>query len=133
MTDTQHVNELAKLERRKVRRASLFESELVAAAVKKSFLMLNPVTMARNPVMFVTEIGAAVTTLVLVLNISNGSKAVFYTLWVTLILWLTVLFANFAEALAEARGKAQADTLKKTRRKTLARRRERAYGRCELG
>jgi K+-transporting ATPase ATPase B chain len=122
MNDTQHVNELAKLERRKVRRASLFESELVAAAVKKSFLMLNPVTMARNPVMFVTEIGAAVTTLVLVLNISGGSKAVFYTLWVTLILWLTVLFANFAEALAEARGKAQADTLRKTRRKTMARR-----------
>ena len=122
MTDIQHVNELAKLERRKVRRASLFESELVAAAAKKSFLMLNPVTMARNPVMFVTEIGAAVTTLVLVMNISGGSKAVFYTLWVTLILWLTVLFANFAEALAEARGKAQADTLKKTRRKTLARR-----------
>ena len=134
MTDMQHVNELAKLERRKVRRASLFESELVGAAVKKSFLMLNPVTMARNPVMFVTEIGAAVTTLVLVLNISGGSKAVFYTLWVTLILWLTVLFANFAEALAEARGKAQADTLRKTRRKTMrAEARERAYGRRELG
>ncbi|MCI0480248.1 MAG: potassium-transporting ATPase subunit KdpB [Candidatus Dadabacteria bacterium] len=84
--------------------------------------MLNPVTMARNPVMFVTEIGAAMTTLVLALNIYNGSKAVFYTLWVTLILWATVLFANFAEALAEARGKAQADTLRKTRRKTLANR-----------
>lgn len=122
MTDIQHVNEVAKLERRKVRKATLFERELVAAATKKSFLMLNPVTMARNPVMFVTEIGAAVTTLVLALNISHGSKAVLYTLWVTLILWLTVLFANFAEALAEARGKAQADTLKKTRRKTLARR-----------
>lgn len=122
MTDMQNVNELAKLERRKVRRATLFERELVGSATKKSFLMLNPFTMARNPVMFVTEIGAAVTTLVLALNISSGSKAVFYTLWVTLILWLTVLFANFAEALAEARGKAQADTLKKTRRKTLARR-----------
>ncbi len=122
MTDTQHVNELAKLERRKVRRASLFEKELVAAAVKKSFTMLNPATMARNPVMFVTEVGAAVSTLVLALNIYQRSGAVFYTLWVTLILWITVLFANFAEALAEARGKAQADTLRKTRRKTMARR-----------
>lgn len=122
MTDIQNVNEMAKLERRKVRRAALFERELVKSAVKRSFSMLNPVTMARNPVMFVTEIGAAMTTLVLALNIFNGSSAVFYTLWVTLILWLTVLFANFAEALAEARGKAQADTLRKTRRKTLARR-----------
>lgn len=122
MTDMQNVNELAKLERRKVRRATLFERELVGSATKKSFLMLNPVTMARNPVMFVTEIGAAVTTLVLALSILSGSKTVSYTLWVTLILWITVLFANFAEALAEARGKAQADTLKKTRRKTLARR-----------
>lgn len=122
MTDMQNVNELAKFERRKVRRATLFERELVGSATKKSFLMLNPFTMARNPVMFVTEIGAAVTTLVLALSIFSGSKTVSYTLWVTLILWITVLFANFAEALAEARGKAQADTLKKTRRKTLARR-----------
>ena len=122
MTDSQKINELAKLERRKVRKASLFELRLVNSAIKRSFLMLNPITMARNPVMFVTEIGAAMTTLVLALNIYGGSKAVFYTLWVTLILWATVLFANFAEALAEARGKAQADTLKKTRRKTLARR-----------
>ncbi len=122
MTDIQDINQLAKLERRKFRRASLFERELVGAAVKKSFSMLNPVTMARNPVMFVTEIGAAVSTLVLALNISQKSGTVFYTLWVTLILWITVLFANFAEALAEARGKAQADTLRKTRRKTTSRR-----------
>ncbi|MEW6144343.1 MAG: potassium-transporting ATPase subunit KdpB [Thermodesulfobacteriota bacterium] len=122
MTDIQKVHELAKLERRKVRRASLFERELVEAAVKKSFSMLNPVTIARNPVMFVTEIGAAVSTLVLALNIYQKSGAVVYTLWVTLILWITVLFANFAEALAEARGKAQADTLRKTRRKTMAHR-----------
>lgn len=122
MTDMQHASELAKLERRKVRRASLFERELVGAAVKKSFSMLNPVTMARNPVMFVTEIGAAVSTLVLLLNIYQRSGALFYTLWVTVILWITVLFANFAEALAEARGKAQADTLRKTRRTTMSRR-----------
>ena len=122
MTDSQKINELAKLERRKVRKASLFASELVKSAIKRSFLMLNPVTMARNPVMFVTEIGAATTTLELILNIYGGNNPVFYTLWVTMILWATVLFANFAEALAEARGKAQADTLRKTRRKTLARR-----------
>ncbi len=112
----------AKLERRKARQASLFEKSLVQTACKQSVVMLNPRLMARNPVMFVTQVGAALTTLVLVLDLSGRSPALPYTLAVTAILWLTVLFANFAEALAEARGKAQADTLKRTRSKTLARR-----------
>ncbi len=84
--------------------------------------MLKPWVMARNPVMFITEIGAALTTLVLVTDLFANRETLAYTLAVTVILWLTVLFANFAEALAEARGKAQADTLKRTRRSTLARR-----------
>lgn len=84
--------------------------------------MLKPWVMVRNPVMFVTEIGAAMTTIALVLDLFQHRETFPYTLAVTVILWLTVLFANFAEALAEARGKAQADTLKQTRRKTLARR-----------
>ncbi|RJQ53450.1 MAG: K(+)-transporting ATPase subunit B [Desulfobacteraceae bacterium] len=111
-----------KLIRRKARRASLFEKELIKAASKKSVVMLKPKIMARNPVMFVCEIGAALTTLVLFLDLlqSRGNWA--YTVAVALILWMTVLFANFAEALAEARGKAQADTLKRTRKKTVARR-----------
>jgi K+-transporting ATPase ATPase B chain len=115
-------NVQAKLERRKARRASLFEKNLVRIATKQAVVMLKPWVMARNPVMFITEIGAIMTTLVLVLDLSRHREALTYTIAVTVILWLTVLFANFAEALAEARGKAQADTLKRTRRKTLARR-----------
>jgi K+-transporting ATPase ATPase B chain len=119
-----HINENVqlKLDRRKARRASLFERNQVRTAGKQSAVMLKPWIMARNPVMFVTEIGAALTTLVLVVDLFHEQLAFFYTFSVTAILWLTVLFANFAEALAEARGKAQADTLKRTRRKTLARR-----------
>ncbi len=119
-----HINEniQLKLDRRKARRASLFERNLVQTAGKQSVVMLKPWVMARNPVMFITEIGAALTTLVLIVDLFHEQSAFFYTLAVTAILWLTVLFANFAEALAEARGKAQADTLKRTRRKTLARR-----------
>jgi K+-transporting ATPase ATPase B chain len=113
--------EQGKLERRKARRASLFEKNLVNTALKQAIVMLNPRVMARNPVMFVTEIGALLTLLVLVQDLFQNRTALPYTFAVTAILWLTVYFANFAEALAEARGKAQADTLKKTRRKTLAR------------
>jgi K+-transporting ATPase ATPase B chain len=95
---------------------------MVRTAAKQAVVMLKPWVMARNPVMFVTEIGAVLTTMVLVVDLFDAHSAFIYTLAVTAILWLTVLFANFAEALAEARGKAQADTLKRTRRKTLARR-----------
>ncbi|MFZ1983667.1 MAG: hypothetical protein WAU91_04590, partial [Desulfatitalea sp.] len=112
----------AKHGRRKARRASLFDKHLARIAAKQSVIMLKPWIMARNPVMFVTEIGAALTTLVLVLDLFQHREAIAYTLAVAVILWLTVLFANFAEALAEARGKAQANTLKQTRRNTLARR-----------
>jgi len=118
--ETSH-HEEAKLRRRKARRASLFDRALVRIAAKQALLMLNPWVMSRNPVMFVTEIGAGLTTLVLVREGLHGSGFL-YTLAVSVILWATVWFANFAEALAEARGRAQADTLKKTRRQTQARR-----------
>ncbi len=114
-------HEQKKFARRKTRRASLFQKDLVRIAAIQAVVMLKPWVMARNPVMFVTEVGAAMTFLVLVLDLLGSRQAIPYTLAVTLILWLTVLFANFAEALAEARGKAQADTLKRTRSKTLAR------------
>ncbi|OQA80534.1 MAG: Potassium-transporting ATPase B chain [Lentisphaerae bacterium ADurb.Bin242] len=107
---------MSKLSRKNSRKATIFEPALIRAAFRQSFLMLNPVKMARNPVMFVTEIGAVLTTLVWFLEIAN-----FHTCAVTVILWLTVLFANFAEALAEARGKAQADSLKDSRRATPTR------------
>ncbi|MGE4487922.1 MAG: potassium-transporting ATPase subunit KdpB [Kiritimatiellales bacterium] len=112
--------EQEKLQRRKTRRASLFQKDLVMIAAKQSGIMLNPKSMAGNPVMFVTEIGAVLTTLVLSLDLMQHRESWAYTLAVTVILWLTVLFANFAEALAEARGKAQADTLKRTRKTTMA-------------
>jgi K+-transporting ATPase ATPase B chain len=122
MSDNTNENVQMKLDRRKARRASLFDKSLVRTAGKQAVIMLKPWSMARNPVMFITEIGAVLTTLVLMDDMFHRHPAFVYTLAVTVILWLTVLFANFAEALAEARGKAQADTLKRTRRTTLARR-----------
>lgn len=99
----------------------LFQKELVADALKNSFIKLNPAVLIKNPVMFVVEIG---TVIMLVVSIAllikpdslQGSFA--YNIIITAILFLTVLFANFAEALAEARGKAQAETLRKTRHET---------------
>ncbi|GMW00249.1 MAG: potassium-transporting ATPase ATP-binding subunit [Candidatus Hydrogenedentota bacterium] len=112
----------AKLVRRHARKASLFDGKLVRAAAIQSLAMLRPDIMARNPVMFVTEIGAALSTVVLVLDVMQGAGNLAHTTVLTLVLWLTVIFANFAEALAEARGRAQADTLRSTRKSTPARR-----------
>jgi potassium-transporting ATPase ATP-binding subunit len=114
--------EQGKFQRRRARRASLFQKDLTMTAAKHSMVMLNPIIMARNPVMFVSEIGALLTMVVLVRDLFQHRGSWIYTLSVAVILWLTVLFANFAEALAEARGKAQANTLKRTRQKTKARR-----------
>ena len=99
---------------------SIFDPVIVAPAIWQSFVKLNPVTLVRNPVMFVTEVGAAVTT-VLLLTGGHGDSFGFL-LQITLWLWFTVLFANFAEAMAEGRGKAQADTLRKARTETFANR-----------
>jgi K+-transporting ATPase ATPase B chain len=110
-----------KFERRQARQASIFAKRLVLEALRRSFIMLNPAIMAKNPVMFITEAGAVLTTLITVIEIWTGRPELLYSLAVTLILWLTVLFSNFAEALAEARGKAQADSLKRTRQRTTAR------------
>ena len=107
-------------DRQASRRSSLFEGELVRIAFFRSFAMLNPKTMMRNPVMFVTEIGALLTTLTFVIDALSGSPSIAYTRAVNLILWATAVFANFAEARAEAPGKAQANTLKRTRSKTIA-------------
>jgi len=102
---------------------SLFSAETFTQAVGQSFAKLNPVLMIKNPVMFTVEIGTVIMLVVTVLSgLSNhGSLGdLGYNAVITLILFLTVLFGNFAEAIAEARGKAQADTLRKTRRDTLA-------------
>ena len=100
----------------------LFESALVKEALKQSFVKLNPSILVRNPVMFAVEIGTAIM-LAVCIWILTGEKAqgsFMYNFLVFLILFFTVLFANFAEAIAEARGKAQADSLRKTREDTPA-------------
>ncbi|HEX5415746.1 MAG TPA: potassium-transporting ATPase subunit KdpB, partial [Chloroflexota bacterium] len=94
---------------------------LVRAAMGQSFRKLDPLQMARNPVMFVVELGAAITTIVTVQEIVIRNPLLGFTLQITLWLWFTVLFANFAEAMAEARGRAQAETLRTTRKDTPAR------------
>lgn len=99
----------------------LFEPALVRTALKQSFVKLNPRVMIKNPVMFTVEIGTVVMAWVTIYSLSNsGQGSAVYNLIIFLILLLTVLFANFAEAIAEARGKAQADSLRKTREETPA-------------
>ena len=100
----------------------LFDRTIMKRALKDSFVKLNPRTMMKNPVMFVVEVGAAMTTILTVRDIATGAGIAGFTFQITLWLWFTVLFANFAEAMAEGRGKAQADTLRKTKTETTARR-----------
>jgi K+-transporting ATPase ATPase B chain len=111
-----------KLQRRQTRRLRLFEPSLVRLATLRSFVMLDPRTMMRNPVMFLVEVGTVLTAIVTVQSIVNHESLglILYQAALTVLLWLTVLFANFAEALAEARGKAQADSLRQTRQDTPA-------------
>src|SRR5438067_13218710 len=112
----------AKTARRISRRQGLFAPDLLKAALQRSFIMLRPDIQWKNPVMFVVEVGTVLTALyTIAVLLGHPSQAGFgYLLALTVWLFLTVLFANFAEALAEARGKAQADALRKTRRATPA-------------
>ncbi|WP_222167118.1 potassium-transporting ATPase subunit KdpB [Edaphocola aurantiacus] len=100
----------------------LFQAALLGPAFKAAFRKLNPKTLLRNPVMFTVEIGTAVMLLVCIwiLSGNNTQGSLAYNAIVFFVLFLTLLFANFAEAIAEARGKAQADSLKKTREETPA-------------
>jgi K+-transporting ATPase ATPase B chain len=100
----------------------LFDPPIVKRAVRESLVKLNPATLAKNPVMFVVEVGAALTTIFLVRDIFIHASGTGFYLQIALWLWFTVLFANFAEAMAEARGKAQADTLRKTKTDSMAKR-----------
>jgi K+-transporting ATPase ATPase B chain len=101
---------------------SLADSKILRRAFLDSFRKLNPRTMIKNPVMFVVEVGALLTTIQLVYDYLHHLGGFGWELQITLWLWFTVLFANFAEAMAEGRGKAQADTLRKARAETEARR-----------
>jgi potassium-transporting ATPase ATP-binding subunit len=108
---------------RRIRSRQLFEPELVRDALKQSFVMLRPDIQWSNPVMFVVEIGALLTLLFVIqaaVSTSVSQVPITYFIALDFWLWLTVLFANFATALAEARGKAQAESLRKTRRDTPA-------------
>ena len=100
----------------------LFDPPIVKRATRDSFRKLNPATLAKNPVMLVVEVGAALTTVFLVRDMFAHASGIGFSLQIALWLWFTVLFANFAEAMAEARGKAQADTLRKTKTDSVARR-----------
>ena len=100
-------------------RKSLWDPKIVRRAGVEAVLKLNPRKMVGNPVMFVVEVGSVITT---VLLIRHPHTAFGFNLQITLWLWFTVLFANFAEAMAEGRGKAQADTLRKARSETIANR-----------
>src|SRR5262244_1194650 len=105
-----------------VRARPLFDPEILNRAIKASFVKLNPRVLAKNPVMFVVEVGAALTTLFVIKDIATGAGGTLFVIQIALWLWFTVLFANFAEAMAEARGKAQADSLRKTKTDVIAER-----------
>jgi K+-transporting ATPase ATPase B chain len=97
---------------------SLWDAKIIRRALVDAVVKLDPRTMMKNPVMFVVEVGSVVTTALLF----RGKQSFAFNLQITLWLWFTVLFANFAEAMAEGRGKAQADTLRKARSETVAQR-----------
>lgn len=98
------------------------DKKIVIRAAADSFRKLHPRSMIKNPVMFVVEVGAALTTIQLIWNATHHGGLIRFGLQITVWLWFTALFANFAEAMAEGRGKAQADTLRKARAETEARR-----------
>src|SRR5215510_7496098 len=109
----------------KKRELSLFDPEILRPAVWESFRKLVPQHVIKNPVMFVVEIGSVLTTLIFLRDLvapTSGSQPLWFTAAVSFWLWFTVVFANFAEAVAEGRGKAQAETLRKMRQETTARR-----------
>ena len=107
------------------RSTSVFSRELTLAAVRVSFPKLDPRLQLKNPVMFIVELGSVITTGIFVLDLARGHTGSLWFVGVIAVwLWLTVLFANFAEAIAEGRGKAQAASLRATRTTTNARLRD---------
>jgi len=100
--------------------ATMLDPKIVMPAIWDSFIKLNPRAMIKNPVMFVVEIVAALTTVIFVRDLATGGEHLSFTFQIIVWLWFTVVFANFAEAVAEGRGKAQAETLRKTRTETQA-------------
>jgi K+-transporting ATPase ATPase B chain len=108
--------------RKRTPAATLLDPAIVVPAIGQAFVKLDPRTLIKSPVMFVLEIVSALTTAVLAREIATGGQNIAFELQIVLWLWFTVLFANFAEAVAEGRGRAQADTLRQTRSETRAKR-----------
>lgn len=103
------------------RKQSLFRKEQVKESIKQSFVKLNPRLLIKNPIMFTVEVCTFIMFFVMLYSITNSSQGSFaYNAVVFVVLFITLLFANFAEAIAEARGKAQTDSLRKTREETPA-------------
>src|SRR5215468_3485916 len=100
--------------------SALFDAGIVMLAIGSAFAKLDPRTLIKNPVMFVLEIVTVLTTVILIRDLITGGEHIGFEFQIILWLWFTILFANFAEAIAEGRGKAQADALRKTRTETQA-------------
>jgi K+-transporting ATPase ATPase B chain len=113
----------------RAQKLSLFDPKIVRRAIWDAAIKLDARTLMRNPVMFVVEVVAAVTTILFVRDLLGGTGHPGFVGHISAWLWFTVLFANFAEAMAEGRGKAQADTLRRTKTETMAKRLRRAEGR----
>src|SRR6201747_724564 len=105
---------------KKVTASAMLDPKIVVPAIRAAFVKLDPRLMIKNPVMFVVEVVAALTTVIFLKNVVTGGATLAFTFQILLWLWFTVLFANFAEAVAEGRGKAQAESLKKTRTESQA-------------
>ena len=101
---------------------SIWDPGIVTQAIKDSFRKLDPRIQIKNPVMFIVEVGSLLTTIIFIQELARGTGRPLFTGQIAFWLWFTVLFANFAEAMAEGRGKAQADTLRKTKTETVANR-----------
>ena len=110
------------LPKKLLRARPLFDREILRRATKASFAKLNPATLLKNPVIFVVEVGAALTTGFVVRDIVTGATGIGFAIQIAVWLWFTVVFANFAEAMAEARGKAQADALRRAKTDPVGRR-----------
>src|SRR6201988_2482292 len=100
--------------------SALFDPKIVVPAISSAFVKLNPRTLMKNPVMFVLEVVTILTTVILLRDLVTGGQDLKFTLQIVIWLWFTVLFANFAEAIAEGRGKAQADALRRQRTESQA-------------
>ena len=106
--------------RKRTPASALFDSKIAMPAIGSAFVKLDPRSLIKNPVMFVLEIVTALTTVILIRDLLTSGEHVAFEFQIILWLWFTVLFANFAEAIAEGRGKAQAESLRRQRTQTQA-------------